>query len=117
MSLGDKVGAAWIPGRPQWCLRDGAVGWGRLVALTPEHSRGSSCPQPTEAAFTAALPCRPLVFFHLCQGPQVVIEGILIMIIKSHHPLTVHYSSALVKMYCLLHFSQPHRVLEVRKQM
>lgn len=56
----------------------------------PEHSRGS-------------LPGCPLVFFHLCQGSQIVVEGILMMIIKSHRSLTVYSLPALVKCVVIPH--------------
>lgn len=85
MSLRSKaVGRLKPLGHLSRCLGGGEMGRGDKLGLTPEYSRASLArslgSQIREAAFTAALLCCPLVCFHLCQGPQIVMEGILITI-------------------------------------
>lgn len=113
------------PARPQWTASEG---WSRGVGETgrvwPPGTAGpplahSLDSQRREAAVTVAWPCCPLVFFHLCQGPQLVTEGVLVRI-KSHHSECLLFASPCEIVYHLCCSSQPSKstgvsFLELRK--
>lgn len=83
------------PGRPWKVSEGGRARLGDTSRARPEGtaqtaSARSLCSQLGRAAFTHCLARCPLVFFHLCPGPQLVAEGMLMMG-KSHCSLTVDH--------------------------